>query len=67
MTLLQPALHEARQDVALAATIEHSARPRRYALQLPSTILKVWGASSTPAMNTVLGDDELGKAATSLF
>ncbi len=37
---LHPVLQHLRHDVALAVTREHSARPRRDALHLPTTIRK---------------------------
>ena len=41
---LQPVLQQARQDAALAATRDHNARPRRYALHLPYYDLKRVGS-----------------------
>ncbi len=44
-----------------------AARPRRYALRLPTTTHEEWKASGTAAIRSVFGDDELGKMATTLF
>ena len=43
------------------------ARPRRYALHLPTTTRKDWETSCTAAMRTVFGDVDLEKTATALF
>jgi hypothetical protein len=52
---------------AATATRNHGARQRRYALHLPTTTRKGWEASSTAALKSVLGDDELEEATTMLF
>jgi len=39
---LHPVLQQARQDAAVAATRDHGARSRRYALHLPTTTRKGW-------------------------
>ena len=64
---LQPILQQAGQDVVAAATRDHGAHPRRYALHLPNTARKEWGASDTAAMKAVFGYDDLGEATTSMF
>jgi hypothetical protein len=64
---LQPVLDQTRQDAVLATTRKHSACPRRYDLHIPTTSLKRMQSSGTVAMNSFLGNEELGKATTSLF
>ncbi len=56
-----------QRDAALAAKRAQGSRTRRYALHLPTTTRKDWETSGTAAMNTVFGDDELGRAITILF
>jgi len=50
-----------------ASTRAHGARPRRYALHFPTTTRKDWETLDTTAMKTVFGNDDLEKAATTLF
>jgi len=64
---LRPVLQQARQEDAAVTTRNYGSRQRRYALHLPTTTRKGWGTSSTAAMNSVFGDDELGEATTILF
>ena len=42
-------------------------RARRYKLELPAAQKKPWSASGQAAMKQVLGKDDLGRIATSLF
>ena len=44
-----------------------SKRPRRYTLRLPTTRGAARASTSTTALSTVFGEDELGRIATSLF
>ena len=54
---LPPVLQHAQRDATWAATRAHGARPRRYALRLPTTTRKVWETSGTAAMKTSFGDE----------
>ena len=62
-----PHVLQQQRDATLAAKRAQGSRTRRYALHLPTTTRKDWETSGTAAMNTVFGDDELGRAATILF
>ncbi len=65
-SVLQSAASSATATRA-AENAAHGRRTLRYALHLPKDTRKSWASSSTSALKSLFGSDELGRIATALF